>query len=140
MMTDQKPIDTDEVRKRHEVGIRYVDDGVPVEECCECELIWPCDAIRLCDYADEIDNKYIEYGVVQRQRGVKQAQYEARLEIDRLREEIGARKEYIELLEEELEDVIPGKYAEGWRSRRYEKGVVLRDKIARAALKGEKDD
>ena len=42
---------------------------------------------------------------------------------------ISAFQEYIELLEDELNEVVPIADDHGWRTKRYEAGVLLREKI-----------
>lgn len=59
----------------------------------------------------------------------------AQAEAERLREQNNARAEYTKALEEELGNLSGFAHAHGWRSKRYEEGKRLRDKIR--ALKSE---
>lgn len=49
-----------------------------------------------------------------------------------LEEVSAAQDEYLKLLSDEIDSIIGAGYVHGWRSGRYEQGVILRKKIAEA--------
>ena len=51
-------------------------------------------------------------------------------ELARLKELVGCYEEYVSMLRDELNDVVPIAHNHGWRSGRYEQGQKIRAKIA----------
>lgn len=98
----------------------------------ECPWSWgrtPCDSdcpvygIN-CEKNEPI---VLEYLV---QTAIDAATAELRAEVERLRESIELKNEYIKILGNEIDDLMGVACAHGWYSRRIEGGRVLREKMA----------